>query len=340
MATLKDIAVATGVSVSTVSLVLNGKGSGRVNSVTAAAVEAAAARLGYQPNHVAKSLRSRRTQTLGLVSDSVARSPFSSELIRGAQQAAWEAGYVLLSIYLNDESTSEDLALGTLFQRDVEGLIVATDYHRLRHMPVAPSVPLAFADCRPEDGGAQVYTVTPDERQGARVATEHLIGWGHQRIGYIGTTDSRFLARGLREAGWRDALVAAGIQPDEDLLENAAGPTAAEGREAARRLLDRANPTAVFCFSDQLAMGVIQVACERGIQVPEQLSVVGFDDMPFVAEALNPPLTTVRLDHHAMGAAAATAVLTAIESGNPVVGSHATPCPLVERASVARPRQD
>lgn len=338
MATLKDIAEAIGVSVSTVSLVLNGKDRGRVNKETAAAVEKAAARLGYQPNLVAKSLRIRRTHTIGLVSDTVARSAFSSELIRGAQQAAWDAGYVLFSVYLRNDPDSEETALSSLLQRDVEGIVIATDYHRVREMPeMSVSVPTAFADCRPASGVEATFTVTPDEKQGAHTATQHLIDQGHRQIAYIGTTDPRFIARTLREEGWREALEGAGLIADESLVENAASPTAADGREAARALLSRTQPTAVFCFSDTIAMGVLQVSSEFGLRVPTDLSVVGFDDMPSIAEALDPPLTTVRLDHHAMGAAAVQSILGSLEAGKQAVGSELTPCPLIVRASVAPP---
>ena len=149
MTRLKDIAQAVGVSVSTVSLVLNGKSRGRVNDETARAVRESADRLGYYPNLAAKSLRSKRTHTIGLLSDSIAGSPFSPELIRGAQQAAWDAGYVLFSVYLRTDRDSEELALQSLLQRDVEGLILATDYHRVRSVPSLPNdVPIVCADCR------------------------------------------------------------------------------------------------------------------------------------------------------------------------------------------------
>ena len=190
MTRLKDIAQAVGVSVSTVSLVLNGKSRGRVNDETARAVRESADRLGYYPNLAAKSLRSKRTHTIGLLSDSIAGSPFSPELIRGAQQAAWDAGYVLFSVYLRTDRDSEELALQSLLQRDVEGLILATDYHRVRSVPSLPNdVPIVCADCRPADESGAGYAVVPDEYQGAYTATSHLIENGHTRIGYIGTAD-------------------------------------------------------------------------------------------------------------------------------------------------------
>ena len=160
MTRLKDIAQAVGVSVSTVSLVLNGKSRGRVNDETARAVRESADRLGYYPNLAAKSLRSKRTHTIGLLSDSIAGSPCSPELIRGAQQAAWDAGYVLFSVYLRTDRDSEELALQSLLQRDVEGLILATDYHRVRPVPSLPTdVPIVCADCRPADERAAGYAV-------------------------------------------------------------------------------------------------------------------------------------------------------------------------------------
>jgi len=335
---LKDIAQDVGVSVSTVSLVLNGKSGGRVNEETAQVIRAAAERLGYYPNLAAKTLRSKRTHTIGLLADSIAGSPFSPELIRGAQQAAWDAGYVLFSVYLRTDRDSEELALQSLLQRDVEGLILATDYHRVRPVPSLPAdVPIVCADCRPADERAAGYAVIPDEYQGAHAATTHLIEQGHTRIGYIGTADRRFIAREMREEGWRAALVEAGIDPDPLLVENVEDPTAPEGRRAARALLDRARPTAVFCFGDLIAMGVLQVAGERGIRVPADLSIVGFDDQPTIATALDPPLTTVRLDHHAMGARAVEAVIAAINGNAGHPGVELTPCPLIRRSTVGPP---
>lgn len=338
MARLKDIAEQVGVSVSAVSLVLNGKSSGRIKAETAQLIHDTAAQLGYYPNLVAKALRSKRTHTIGLLSDSIAGSPFSPELIRGAQQAAWDAGYVLFSVYLRADRDSEELALQSLLQRDVEGLILATDYHRVRPLPQLPmDVPVAFADCRPTDAGTPSFAVIPDESQGARTATAHLIAKGHTRIGYIGTVDQRFIAREMREQGWRAALNDAGIEPDPAWIENVATPSAPDGRDAARALLRRARPTAIFCFGDAIAMGVFQVASELGIRVPDELSVVGFDDMPGIAPALDPPLTTVRLDHHAMGASAVEAVIGAINGDEILPHLELTACPLIARESVGPP---
>ena len=230
------------------------------------------------------------------------------------------------------------MALQSLLQRDVEGLILATDYHRVRPVPSLPTdVPIVCADCRPADERAAGYAVIPDEYQGAHAATTHLIEQGHTRIGYIGTADRRFIAREMREEGWRAALVEAGIDPDPLLVENVEDPTAPEGRRAARALLDRARPTAVFCFGDLIAMGVLQVAGERGIRVPADLSIVGFDDQPTIATALDPPLTTVRLDHHAMGARAVEAVIAAINGNAGHPGVELTPCPLIRRSTVGPP---
>lgn len=141
----------------------------------------------------------------------------------------------------------------------------------------------------------------------------------------------------MREQGWRAALVEAGIEPDPLLIENVASPTTPDGRRAARALLTRAKPTAVFCFGDGIAMGVLQVASEMGIRVPDDLSIVGFDDLPGLATALDPPLTTVRLDHHAMGARAVQAVISAINGDEVHPRVELTPCPLVSRETVGPP---
>jgi len=344
MLTMKDIATQVGVSVSSVSLVLNGRDAGRVNQTVAGRIRELADTFGYVPNQLARSLKSKQTQTIGLVSDRVATVPFSSAMLAGAQEAAWRHGYVLMLV---DTGGNEDLqtpAVQSLLQRNVDGLVVAATFHRELAVPQVPSTtPVVVLDGRPDDAGPGADFVVPDEERGAFDAVTHLVEAGHRRIAFC-TVSAYPVADALRTQGYLRALAAAGLPADPTLLVTAADAATADGIAPARALLDRPaaeRPTAVFCFGDQIAMGFYQVARNLGLSIPDDLSVVGFDNQEFVAGALDPGLTTVQLPHRAMGDWAVERVLSYIEGaterGADPVGLRMH-CPLVVRGSVAPPR--
>jgi LacI family transcriptional regulator len=339
---MRDIAEHLGVSVSTVSLVLSDRDTGRVKPETASQVRRVAADMGYVPNQLARSLKTRQSHTIGVVADEVATVPFGSHMLAGAQQAARAAGYLLLLIDVAGDHEMQGPAVHSLLQRNVEAMIFATDHHRRIELPLVPSsVPVVVLDGRPTGAHLEADFVVPDEAGGARAATEHLLEAGHRRIGFC-TVEDRFpIAAELRRAGYEGALRDAGIEPDPQLVVAAPDVDTASSREPARRLLSRADrPTAVFCFGDRIAMGFYEIAAELGLRVPTDLSIVGFDNQQYVAEALAPGLTTAQLPHSEMGAWAATRALARVGGelpGAPVEG-RLMPCPLVLRDSVAPPR--
>lgn len=343
MITLRDVAAEVGVSASTVSLVLNDQDRGRVRPDLADQVRAAAERLGYEPNLLAKSLQSRKTHTIGVISESVASSQFSSEMLAGAQDAARAAGYMLVLVDIGaDGPEKADEVIRMLVRRDVEGIIIATDFHRTRAIPtVAKRLPVVFLDCVPEAPDAEVFaTVVPDERAGARHAVERLVELGHRRVAHIGVSDRDYLASGLRLKGFTDALDAAGIPISPWLRVVAANPSTAAGRVAAEQLLDLPldeRPTAIFCFSDQIAWGVLQVARSKGVRIPDELAVVGFDNHRFIAEATLPALTTVELPHRHMGELAVEACLRALTRPRSGRQHITVECPLIIRDSDLHP---
>lgn len=341
MLTQRDIAAEVGVSVATVSLVLSGNDAGRVKPQIAERVREAADALGYVPNQLAQSLRKGQTHTIGLVSDEVATVPFSGHLLAGAQRRAWQEGYLLLVIDVGGNQALLSTAVQSLLQRNIEALVFATSYHRelvLPHVPV--TMPVVVLDGRPADAASCADCVVPDERLGARAAVEHLIAAGHTRIGLCNVTSRYPLAGSLRAQGYRDALAAAGIEVDPGLVVEARDAATRDAEAPARQLLERADrPSAVFCFSDQIAMGFYQVATMLDLRVPQDLSIVGFDNQRYVAEALRPGLTTVQLPHEEMGVWAMDRALRRIR-GEITVGSYDAflmPCPLVIRDSVASP---
>jgi LacI family transcriptional regulator len=338
--TLRDVAERVGVSISTVSLVLNGHAQGRVKAELAERIREAADEMLYIPNHLARSLSTNRTATVGLVSDQVATIPFAGHMLAGAQRVLWGEGYLLMLIDTagNDEITGP--AALSLVQRNVEALIFAVQHHKIIGLPPVPTeAPIVVLDGRPAEGGRQVDFVVPDEESGARAAVEHLISYGHRRIGFCNVPGLYKEAASLRLKGYRSALAAAHIAIDPDLIVDAATASTAAAIEPARRLLSRQDPpTAVFCFGDQLAMGFYHVARDLGLRIPDDLSVVGFDNQQFIADCLSPGLTTVQLPHSEMGEWAARQVLKRIRgealSGEPE--GYLAPCPLVARNSVAR----
>lgn len=339
MITLKDLAAAVGVSASAVSLVLNDRHLGRVNENTAARIRAAADDMGYIPNQLARGLKTKRTHTIGILSDSVASVPFAGRMLEGVQTVAWEAGYLAMIIDTTNRQELIEQSARSLLQRDIDGLIVATEYHRRIALPVVPpSIPLVVLDGVPEDD-AVADGVVPDETRGAYTATTHLLEAGHRRIAFCNIGGDRYIASRLRYEGYAEALGEYGVGAEAHQVIELADTATADAYPVLLRLLSSPDrPTGVFCFSDQIAFAVYQAADDLGLRIPQDLSVVGFDDQRFIADALRPALTTVRLPHFELGAWAAQRVIDRIhgEVDDPPHIERIS-CPLIIRGSVAPP---
>jgi DNA-binding LacI/PurR family transcriptional regulator len=287
-----DVAEKAGVSQSTVSLVFSGKGEGRVSEATQEHVRRCARELGYRPNVAAQALRLGSSRAVALLVPDIT-NPFFSRVLRGAQRAARSAGYtVALVDTANDrrweEQTFEALRAGPvdgylLFEVDPPGGLAA-DEHVVLMEAEAPGRP----------------SVRFDAEGGAAAAFTHLVELGHERIGHLAAAfDAPTFHR--RERARRRVLADAGLDPDSQ--PRALTPISIEdARLAAGPLLDE-RPTAVYCDDDLIAAGLYLAARERGLRLPNELSVIGFDDMDF-ARALDPALTTVRLDAELLGATA------------------------------------
>jgi LacI family transcriptional regulator len=336
---IKDVAARAGVGASTVSVVLNNVEGARISDETKERVMAAARELGYTSDPIARSLRTRRTQTIGFVSDVIATTPFAGRMIQGAQDAAWRAGHLLLLVNTGADESLRDHALRTLLRRRVDGVVYATMYHQEIAVPEAlREVRSVLLDASPAGpGGADPLPhVVPDEYGGALAAVTELTAAGHRRIG-LATESLPVPAAAGRLAGYRQALAAAGVEFDPALVAAEHGNTAG-GYRAARRLLDLpGRPTAIFCFNDRMAMGCYRAAGELGLRIPRELSVVGYDDQDLIAPELSPPLTTVALPHYEMGEWAVRTLLAAIEGTAVPRAAVAMPCPLVRRDSVGPP---
>ena len=332
------VAAAAGVSPTTVSHALSGSRS--VRAETRERVIRVAEELGYTPNRLASGLRLQRTGVIGLASDHIATTPFAGLIVQGAQEAARERGAVLMVVDSEGDPELEARQLRSLIDHRVDGILLARMFHQ--HVPrpdALGSTPAVLVDAVPESGW-HVPSIAPEEHSIATVAVEHLVEHGHRRIGLAMTTDDSLASRG-REAGFHTALAEAGLGGTAPLVGRGSSD-AAGGRSAGRRLLDRAaaeRPTAIFCFNDQMAMGVYQAASALGLAVPADCSVVGVDDLGIVAAALDPGLTTVALPHREMGRWGMATLLDLIDAGGQVDEAEQVRlrCELVERASVAAP---
>lgn len=330
-ATMADIAKAVGVSRTAVSFVLNGRADATISATTRERIHAAAAELGYRPNAAARALANQRSGWLGLVTE-IVTAPFAVDIVKGAQNAAWEDGRFLLIAPSEDEPTMESAAIEKLLEQRVEGIIIAATWHRGIRVPEnAHQVPCVLVNCFDLDG--RLPSIVPDERSGGRTAARALIEAGHERIGHITLTPGIPATVGRLE-GLRDELAAHGLPLDDSLVEPSDG-TAEEGYRAAAALLDRADPpTAIFCGNDRVAMGAYDAIKERGLRIPHDISVVGFDDQEILAGYLRPGLTTVALPFEEMGAAGVS-TLASLAAGSRIDDLQVViDCPLRSRSSV------
>ena len=321
-----DVAARAGVSGQTVSRVVND--SPRVDPATRERVEQAMADLGYRPHRAARALRTGRTQTIGLVATTLATIG-NSRMLQAVVEAAAARGYAVTVVTLDAASGIGD-AFARLRDQGVDGAIVLNEATAVVRDATAPQgLALVVVDSPPDDRFAVVGT---DHAEGARLATEHLLRLGHDTVWHLAGPEPSFAA-GERERGWRQALRDAGRPVPPPVRGDW---TAASGRGAAAAF--GGDVTAVFAANDQMALGLLRALAESGRPVPERVSVVGFDDVADAAD-YRPPLSTVRQDFDALGAAAVTALVGAIEGTIDGAG-HAPallPATLVVRDSTAPP---
>ncbi|QEV98974.1 LacI family transcriptional regulator [Microbacterium caowuchunii] len=327
--TIHDVAAASGVSVATVSKAVNGRYG--VAPETAARVLEAVEALGYESSLVASSMRSRRTGVIGVLLADF--EPFSAEILKGVSAGLQESRYDLLAYSGSRQGDGEGWerrSLSRLSGTLIDGAILVTP----TVVNAAADVPIVAVD--PHTGRAELPTVEADSRGGAREAVDYLVALGHRRIAFVAGRPDLKSSR-LRDAGYRESLAVAGIPFDPSLTR--VGFYAADtAREAARTLLTQPDPpTAVFAANDLSAIAIIEVAQALGLDVPADLSVVGFDDVPEASrQAL--PLTTVRQPMQRIGQTAA-GMLTALMAGETLSATHVLlPTRLVPRATTAPPR--
>jgi DNA-binding LacI/PurR family transcriptional regulator len=309
---IKDIAKAAGVSHSTVSRALSD--SPLVSDETKTRIQRLAQEMGYSPNSLARSLVTRQTYTIGVVVTTIA-DPFIAEVVQGIEATAHDHGYTVILCNSGAVPEREIAAVETLRSKRVDGVIVTSSRVGalyLEHLERI-GVPIVLINNHNEDSGRYTFTVTVDNRHGGYLATEHLIQLGHRRIAYV-TAPADHSSDLDRMAGYRQALLEAGIELDPALIAPGNGRT--DGGERALGALGalEAPPTAVFCYNDMTAIGLLLAARREGLAVPGDLAVVGFDDIPF-ATYCYPPLTTIAQPKVEMGQLAMKMALSLMTVG-------------------------
>ena len=331
--TINDVARLAGVSITTVSFVLNDTAESGIPVETRNRVKAAAEHLGYRPNAAARLLRTRRSHTLGFITDEVASTPFAGQIIRGAQDAAWAHGKVVTVVDTGRNDAIKEAVIGMMLERRVEGLIFAAMFHQSVPPPLAPGeVATVLVDCFAED--RSLPSVVPDEVGGGRIATEALLRAGHRRIGFVNLGPGVPASAGRLE-GYRAALRSHDLPFDDALVRSTDARGAEVGYQRALELLDLPEPpTAIFCGNDRIAMTVYDAVKERSLRIPDDVAIVGFDNYEVIATHLRPPLSTVALPHYEMGRWAVEYLLNSPDSAGGEPPQHLVPCRYVERASV------
>ncbi|GGI01562.1 LacI family DNA-binding transcriptional regulator [Arthrobacter liuii] len=304
---LEDVAEVAGVSHQTVSRVVNNHPN--VSTRTREKVEAAIAELGYRRNTAARSLVTRRSQTIGVLGSELSQYGPANTML-GVERAARDAGYFVSVAALREVTRGGILdAVRHFLDQSVDGIVVIVPHlETLAALAVLPiGVPVVAVG---PNGNDTVGGVKVDQRRGAELAVRHLIGQGHVRIGHVAGPQD-WIDAVARAEGWRSTLDSAGL--DADLVMEGDW-SAGSGYDIGRRMAAAGRATALFVGNDQMALGVLRALTEAGIKVPQDVSVVGFDDQP-EAGYFSPPLTVVRQDFEELGRRCMDMMLTALTGG-------------------------
>ncbi|MDQ3655599.1 MAG: LacI family transcriptional regulator [Chloroflexota bacterium] len=343
--TIQDVAALAGVSTSTVSNLLNGRVS-RMSAATRERIELAMGQLGYQANQAARQLKTGQSPIIGLVIPSVA-NPFWGAFVQAVEEAAMERGYQVLLGNGGRDPRREQRYAESLWSHGVRGVIfgsspLSLDYiHRL----VERGLHVMVFDRRLQGGDSVMDGISVDNAAGGYMATRHLLDLGHLRIGFLSgplKTSSRL----ERLEGYRNALIDAGIKHDPSLIWAGESPTGAGdvegadiGRTGARALLSSEEPpTGLITINDMYALGAYAGANDLGFRIPEDVSIVGFDDITMAA-MLNPPLTTVKQPISEMMRSAVSTLIERLEGSRSGPAHIVTvPTEIIARKSAAAPR--
>lgn len=330
--TIRDVAALAGVSHQTVSRVINN--SERVNPDTRARVEAAIEQLNYRPNAIARSMALGRTSMLVCIAPNLTDYTFAS-IIEGAETAARERGYFLASSSVNDVPEFESVLAQLVETKRVAGMIVINPYLDERYKHIPANFPTVFVGSQSKSN--DITSLDLDNFRAGLEATQHLLSCGHQKIGMVTGPLNEDCSQD-RCAGYVQALTAAGIQYDPSLVIEGDW-SATSGRDALLHFAGNDNlPRAIFAQNDRMAIGVMRAARQLDLAVPQQLSVIGVDDMP-LASYFDPPLTTMHQDMAKMGENAIQHLIDCVENQNHTPKHYRFPASLVVRSSTCQVSQ-
>jgi LacI family transcriptional regulator len=328
-ATIRDVAQRAGVSIGTASKALND--NGRLKTETRERVIAAAQELGFRPNSLAQSLHRTRSMTVGVLStDSFGR--FAFPIIEALEERLAEHGIAIFMCNATDDPEREKQHLDQLLGKRIDGLLV-TGRRMDKRPPVAvpgQTMPVIYVFSQADD--PEALCLLPDDYGGALLGVQHLASIGRKRIAHVTGPDS-FEAVALRHKGYRDALAQVGLPEIRGYYRNGKW-SEAWGREAVASLFDGQGetPDALFCGNDQIARGVTDALRERGVTVPDQVAVVGFDNWDVMTLAARPPLSSVDMNLRELGQLAGERLMAMI-AGERLKGVERLPCSLVVRQS-------
>ena len=324
--TMSDVARALGLSRAAVSFAFNNES--QVSAETRQRVLEKAAELGYRPNAGARALAGRRTDLFGLLTDIVS-TPFGGDLIAGAQDSFWRNDKSLIIAGASRIDRPHTRSIEMMLEHRVGGIIVATTWNRAIELPPAlDGVLVVLVHCF--DPLGRHSTVLPDEEQGGFEGTQMLLAAGRRRVAFV-NLPSDLVAAGGRERGYRRALGEAGIPVDPSLVVSS-GPDAQDAYGVVLQLLADNSVDGLFCANDRIAMGAFEAARELNLRIPEDISIVGFDNMEIIAKSLRPALSTVALPFREMGERGAELLMDVADGAPP---AHLVlPCPPVSRDSV------
>lgn len=329
MVTLRDVARKAGVSHQTVSRVINN--SDRVAPETRERVEAAIAELGYHPNMIARSMARGHSNTIACILPNLTDYTFAS-IMEGAEKVARRSGFYLLTASASDEAIFSDLVKDLTAGWQIGGLMVANPYidGRFKHIP--ESLPVVLMGACPRDINA--CSISLDDEMGGKMAVEHLISLGHRRIAMV-TGPMIEECSNDRLGGYLSALSEAGIVFDPALVIEGDWSATSGDQAVARWREQNIDFTALFAQNDRMAIGAMRSLRQAGQRIPEDVSVIGFDDIP-LASYFDPPLTTMRQDLEYIGGEAAQLLLDVIIEKDPARQSCQIPAELVVRESTGR----
>jgi len=312
-ATLRDVAAAARVHPATASRALNPGTRLLVSEETARRVTEAAERLGYRPNPVARSLRTRRSHTMGVLIPDL-NNPLFPPIVRGLEDRLAEHGYVALIGNTDGDAARERMVFDQMRARHVDGFVLATATLHSDILDEATEADLPVVLMNRTAEGYPFSSVSVDNEQGVRAAVAHLISLGHTRIGHIAGPQD--ISTGLaRLRGFLDSMRSHNLPVDDGQVVYATALSLAEGLRCGRELLEGNDEvTAIVAGNDMLAVGCYGAFDELGVRCPQDVSIIGFNDMPFI-DRLRPPLSTVRFPHYQLGTEAANLLLERIGTG-------------------------